>query len=372
MLSAWKSFFRKEERRYDVALVSDLRFLGGTSSSNAQEIRIQHAAGLKTALFHVPSTLIGRRRKTISPQIQRCLDLGYADLLDSKTRVYAPVTIVRHPTVAMSKRYLPRALRTDHVVLVINHPPRSNRKVDYELATVIKNISSAFGKLPQARPIGPAVAKACLVESKDVKLGEHWYNVFEAPPAVNRSRSPSDPIIIGRHSRDGIEKWPADGDVIRKIYPDASGVRVKILGGAEAPKKILEQLPSNWQVYGFNEISVPEFLNSIDVYVYFHHPSWIEAFGRAVCEAIVAGIPTILPPSFEPLYGDACLYCEPSDVLELVRRLQHSPEWAAEVGRNGRRIMIERFGPLEHLSRLRQLGLEISATSAESLTRLAS
>ena len=63
MLSAWKSFFRKEERRYDVALVSDLQFLGGTSSSNAQEIRIQHAAGLKTALFHVPSTLIGRRQK---------------------------------------------------------------------------------------------------------------------------------------------------------------------------------------------------------------------------------------------------------------------------------------------------------------------
>ena len=38
-------------------------------------------------------------------------------------------------------------------------------------------------------------------------------------------------------------------------------------------------------------------------------------------EAMAAGVPVILPPEFEPTFGEAALYAPPEEVWELVARL---------------------------------------------------
>ncbi len=358
----WGAFVRNKERSYDVAIISDARFPGGTSSSNAQEIKINHRAGLKTAFFHVPSSLLQNSKRPVSPQLRECQKLGFVDFLNPGDAAFAPLTVIRHPTVAMSDRGLPAALRTHRAIVVLNHPPAwFDGQRHYDLDEVARNVASALGTTAEMRPNSPVIARAC--ENLGNSVGPCWYNVFDVPEEIRRTRSTSDPFVIGRHSRDSTDKWPENAQDVRQAYPDVEGVSVAVLGGAETARGLLGKLPSNWNVYPFNAMPVSEFLKKIDVYVYFHHTSYVEAFARAPSEAIISGVPTILPRSLEPLFEDACLYCEPDQVTTLVRRLQFEPEWRAHVARHGRKRMIERFGAQQHLERLRAMGLAISTVA---------
>jgi hypothetical protein len=78
-------------------------------------------------------------------------------------------------------------------------------------------------------------------------------------------------------------------------------------------------------VYAYDEVSVRSFLYQLDFYVYFPHPNMIEAFGRAILEALASGCVTILPPRFAPTFGDAAVYCEPMEVGALVEQFYGAP-----------------------------------------------
>lgn len=185
-------------RRYDVALITDLRFPGGTGSSNATEIDIQHKAGLSTVLFHAPSSQIPSKRGHFSAKIAACLNNGQADLRPNFAKTYAPLTIIRHPTVANTRQFLPSNLKTDRVVVVINHPAlRGNGVVDYELSDVIANVKATLGHVPELRGNSPLVEAYCRgPRSQDVVLGDPWPNVFRIPARTTR-RHPSRPFVIG-------------------------------------------------------------------------------------------------------------------------------------------------------------------------------
>lgn len=347
----------QKESAYDVALITDVRFSGGTSASNAQEIKIHHRLGMRTAIFHAPSHLLDKRNDFISAALRECLELGYADLVPTTAKVFAPVTIVRHPTVALSIQGLPKMLRTEQLVLVINHPARrAGGQIDYDLSVVSRNLDNQFGVQAKLCPISPVIAAACQKPGGEIiPLDELWLNVFDVPLYRGGSSALSSHITIGRHSRDHSDKWPGDAQTIRNAYPADKNIKINVLGGAKTPQKLLGILPHNWTVYGYNEISIDEFLSKIDVYVYFHHEDWVEAFGRAVAEAVFRGIPTILPPTFEPLFKDACLYCQSENVPQLIQKLRSNPNWREQVGLNGRKSMIARFGPEQHRVRLRNL-----------------
>ena len=99
-----------------------------------------------------------------------------------------------------------------------------------------------------------------------------------------------------------------------------------MLGGGPFLHTLLGSYPRNWQVYGFNAITVERFLGMIDFFVYFHHSRWVEAFGRAIIEAMASGALVILAPHFRPLFGDAAVYAEPEQAPELVQSYHASPK----------------------------------------------
>jgi hypothetical protein len=49
-------------------------------------------------------------------------------------------------------------------------------------------------------------------------------------------------------------------------------------------KRLIGERPANWQILEAHEIPVRDFLSRIDFFVYFHHPDWVEAYGRTVAE----------------------------------------------------------------------------------------
>lgn len=358
---------------YDVLMVTDCRFPGGNSSSVVEEITAQHRAGLRTALWHVPSPIL-KKPRPFSPKIRRALADGLADLVLPCDHVRAALLLARHPTVFSSPPLQMPCVQADEVVLAVNQVPSDERgeAAYYDVRRVDEIMSETFGMRPRWAPIGPRVRDQLLPYSDLVRLdAQDWENIIDVDAwKVPRTGFVGDRPVIGRHSRGHWTKWPDNKPDIVAAYPDDPSFAVSILGGTSAPRRILGGLPGNWTDHPFDSISPQKYLAQIDFFVYFHHHGLIEAFGRVVLEALSAGAVAIVPPYLERLFGDACLYAEPSDVRPLVRDL--FDDWNAYAARSARGTALarRRFSYETHVRRIsRSLpGLEPRSPVAANAT----
>ena len=153
-------------------------------------------------------------------------------------------------------------------------------------------------------------------------VSDDWVNIIDVDAwHTDRPWWQSDRPVIGRHSRPSPQKWPTDPKIIEAVYPVDGSAIVRILGGADPVRDVLGYVPESWQVMPFGAVDPREFLAQLDFFVYYHHPAWVEAFGRNILEAMASGLPAILPPHFRRLFGDSAIYAEPAEVPSVVSRL---------------------------------------------------
>jgi hypothetical protein len=184
-------------------------------------------------------------------------------------------------------------------------------------------------------------------------LADDWHEIIDVSLWWSGRERPGTGVpVIGRHGRPDPVKWPRDADDLLRAYPEAGDVRVRILGGGEIAVHRLGRRPSTWDIVEFGAESPRDFLTTLDFFVYFHDPDWVEAFGRTLLEAMAAGVPVIAGPHFRPVFGDAALYTEPAGVRDLVRTLHGDPARYRAVVTRARRFVEERFGPGSHVARL--------------------
>jgi len=339
---------------FDVILLSDFRFQGGTSQSNAEEIKAQARIGLSTGLAQVASPLL-RRPRPINPAIQTCVDERLATFIPPGVRSRCRLLIIRHPTVLLRGRKAMPRVEADRVVVVINHPPRDGKtgRPYYELARLEEVVRRSFGTVGTWFPIGPLVRKAILREGAAALAPEDWCNILDtADWRTARTSYVSDRPVIGRHSRDSTDKWPTRAEEVLLAYPNESEFRTRILGGANCARAVLGYLPANWEVIPFGATSPRDFLATIDFFVYYHHPGWVESFGRIILEALASGAPAILAPHFADLFGDAAIYAEPAEVREIVRELYRDRARYEERSHKGVALVENRFSHATHARRL--------------------
>ncbi|QSZ49900.1 hypothetical protein AYX22_16780 [Arthrobacter sp. D5-1] len=154
---------------------------------------------------------------------------------------------------------------------------------------------------------------------------------------------------------------------------------VRILGGSRAAELVLNKRPSNWTVYEFGSLPPTDFLAEIDFWVYFHHPHTLEAYGRAIMEALDSGCVVILPSYLEPTFGAAAVYAEPSEVREVVRQFSADRDKFIAQSTRGQNFA-RKMGPEIHTDRLATYGIqprtkdasaeEVSASEAMGLRRV--
>ncbi|MCX7305830.1 MAG: hypothetical protein NTV73_16095 [Hyphomicrobiales bacterium] len=344
---------------YDLIIATDLRFIGGSGQSTLEEVLVAARQGWKVGLWHIASKLV-EHRGTLNRGISDALKSGTATLVNNVTGpVKTKVLLFRHPSVLNYGGDPLPDIRADHVLLVVNHTPIKLGRIDYLLPYCVRQLRQAYNVEPKVFPIGPLIRNAVneLYDGTVRMEASDWTNVFDLDRfAVPREAIDRSVIRIGRHSRPGLEKWPTSAADIRAAYPMRRDIEVHILGGSAVPDQILRGRPGNWRVSAFGAMPPELFLSGIDVFVYYHHPDWIEAFGRVIVEAMAAGLPVILPPHFEPLFKDSVIFSAPEGVLGHIDRLKTAATYRA-YSEKARRFAEQNFGHAALILRLERLGL---------------
>lgn len=318
-------------RHFDVVFCLDWRPFGGPQKSTMEEIRALRGAGLNVAVMHLESWRhMTTEDRPMAEPIQRWINEGVDGLADGADAgpleqvlvtddVTCDLLVLRYPPILQFRSGERSAVRPERMIVLANQAPaeRDGSDIRYDPDACHANAADMFGIEPVWVPQGPQVREALgdLAALADFDMPGILDTAAIAPPRTGfRSVRP----VVGRHSRDDATKWPTAAD-LPLVYPGDGRWDVRVMGGVKSVARITGRpVPPDWTCYGFNETDVEAFLYQLDFWVYFPHPMQYEAFGRAVLEALAAGCVTILPPRFEPTFGDAALYCEPSEVGKIV------------------------------------------------------
>lgn len=319
------------DHTFDILLGIDPRFPGGTSGAVAHELRALYGAGLRVGLVRMPTRLL-RHVPADHRAITEAVDAGWASWTAGIAT--APLLAVHNPQVLDEPDTLARIdARVDAVVVVAHQVPVDGRGAAYvDPVRIAEHARALTGHDPVWAPITPLCRDSIVRHGLPVRLlTETWANtIFVDDWGHARPAPPNTRLTIGRHSRTEPEKWPATMGELRRIYAaDAHDVDVRFLGVDDRFRRDLGPVPRNWTLIDFGAQDVRSFLSELDVFVYLHHPRWIETFGRTVAEAIAAGVPCVLPPYFEQTFGPAALYSADHSAVDVARRLHADPEaWA--------------------------------------------
>lgn len=345
------------QQRYDVLIIADLRFPGGTSTAIAAEIEAHTRAGYSTGLIALKAPVL-KFPHPIHPAIRGCIDRGLCELVDPATPVSAGLVLLHHP---QSFTHLPaRPLRVDGEasLLIVHQPPLDAAGGPfYDWGSIDRNVEAFLGTRPLWAPISPRVREQLLGLSEGPRLhASDWHNVLDADAWRLDRRDLAGPVpVIGRHSRPDPLKWPASRDEILQLYPASDEFRVRILGVDQALRRLLAPVPGNWEVLPFGAITPLDFLRSIDFFVYFHHPRWVEAFGRSIAEAMAAGRLVVLPPYFRSLFQEAAVYAEPAEVVPLLHRFRGDEPARVAQCEQAEAYVRQHFSYARHVERVRSL-----------------
>jgi UDP:flavonoid glycosyltransferase YjiC (YdhE family) len=341
----------------DVAIIGDFRFPGGTSSSIAHEIRALRQGGYSVGLVPVRGPIL-KRDRPIHALIQAAIDRGDAALVTDGDALEARLGLFENPQVfTQLPSRLPR-LSLGEKLLVVHHPTLDARGAPWYDPAVVHGVCETMGGDGlQWAPISP-VCRANLRQAKLPfrLLDEDWLNIFFVEEwRAERMRPAGERPVIGRHSRPEWHKWPATRAELLTVYPDDPVIDVRLLGVGDHTKRLVGEWPANWRALEFGTVEPAEFLRSIDFFVYFHHPEWVEAFGRTVAEAVASGAVAILPEHFRATFGEAALYRAPEEVVPTVREFYADWERYRLQSALGTRLVERRFGPQPYLDRVARL-----------------
>ena len=342
-------------RTYDIAILSDLRFPGGTAAAIADEIRANSTAGYRTALINIRCGLL-KAPRPINPVIRSLIDVGLADLVDPDSPLDVGLAMAHNPRVFETRVLAKLSIRAEERLLIAHHPPSVGAGVPhYDPDTVNNNVCELFQGECMWAPVGPTVRTQLAHHDRTKLLEYDWHNFIEVRRFYRNRPSRIPQPIIGRHSRPDPLKWPDTRDRILSIYPNDPDYPVHILGGGQFLQDIVGTYPTNWKVWEFDQIDPADFLSNIDFFVYFHHSQWTEAFGRAVIEAMAAQALVIVPPVFKELFDDAAIYCREDEALSAVRSLTKDHTRYADQIERARDAVETRFDSQIHVKRVRML-----------------
>ncbi len=319
---------------FDIIVVTDPRYQGGTSSAVAAETAASVAAGYKVGLICFEAENL-RLPYKVNPKLRVLIERGDLTLIHPGTPVRCGLAILHNPYVAGLVPAEPLNITADKRLVVVHHPPFDGDAIPaYDLAAAMRNAEEILAGPAEWSPVGPNARAAFTYCKDDIALTPYdWANVIDfdswrrQPLAINRSRA-----RIGRHSRADMRKFPGSRTACLQIYGDGSHADVDLLGCPTELRAMLEPVPTNWTLRPYGDVNVRDYLDQLDAFVYYHREDWVEAFGYAVIEAMARGVPCVLSPALTQTFGNAARIVPASDALDAAIEVAHEPNAQREAG----------------------------------------
>jgi len=321
-------------RHYDVVFAGDWVSDGGPQKSMLEEIRSLDVSGLKIGICDMEAFrfMTTSSIKTLCSEIRDMLHAGVIEEVLLTDTVEVCLLIIRYPPILQFTPRNPSCWTINKAVLIANQAPCEADGSDLRYLTneCTDNAKNLFGVEPLWVPQGPHVRIAIeklippsllsSVNNPGIIDREKWVGT--------REKGRRSMLCIGRYSRDTPVKFPETKELMLEIYP-SSGYDVHFLGGVKSMEVLFgnKTVPRNWHVYPFGSVSPQQFLDSIDIFLYFDNSIIVEAFGRSILEAMASGCVLILPKKFEEVFGPGPIYCDSHQVKNELEKLQQDREY---------------------------------------------
>ena len=351
------------ETTYDVVLAGDWKKYGGPQKSMLEELKALTGAGYSVGILHLEAArFMSTRSADLNEPIQTLLNEGVVEQVFYDEAASVKLLVLRYPPILQFPPNEASKLEVERMVVLANQAPseKDGSDIRYLVPDCLKNARFMFRSEVLWAPQGPQVRKAIEPYLNDSELCnfdlpgivdlEEW-----AKPSINFNGQKVP--VIGRHSRDDPMKWPESREDILAAYPADGTVKVRAMGGWNTVFKILgrKKTPDNWELLRRDEEDVRSFLHSLDFYVFYQHSSAIEAFGRSILEAIASDLVVILPPHYEEVFGEAAVYCAPTEVKEVINYYrQNADKYFAQVDKS-RDVLAKNFTHEAHVSKIQML-----------------
>lgn len=354
---------------YDCLVVADARFAGGSTAALVTDVTAMSGLGLRVGLLFVRSAYLDDSRDPPNPKALALADLPGVTRLSPGCAAHGRLAFLHHPLV-FSRGIEERAnLSADRAVIVAHHLPfRADGSLEYNPLDAIRRARVALGLSAWIAPVSGMVRAQIAAFAPFLRqTSVDWPNVFDVSDwTITRQPFPdSGPLTIGRHGRSDPLKFPATGPDIDASLPVGSDLKVRVLGCPTAALAGKGAHPEGWEALEFGAEAVPDFLNSLDVFVYHYHPRLNEAFGRTVVEAGLCGRPLLLDPRLQQTFGDLAAYCTPTEVRNAVDRIASDPAAARAKTSDVRRRMAALYASESLGARLEQIADDHGETSRQ-------
>lgn len=342
---------------FDIITIGDFRHPLGRSSTLAEQLKAAALFGYRVGLVQIESLLV-EHPAAVDDDISALIKNDLAALLDPDQPASAKLLIAADPVLFT---HLPRRvlqLEADvRLVMVRESPINAWGDEVYDWPGISRHAAEVLGGPVIFAPLHQgARAQLRNLDPSPVMTAEDWEDSLD-PQRFQQQRDSfrgSRPVL-GRHGQERAKAWPDDPAVLLAAYPDDRSLVVRLLGGSHALKGVLGPIPRNWEVLASDSVGVSGFLSTLDFFVFTHHPSRVDPVEPPILEAMASGVVTILPLSFEPIFGGAAVYAAPERIEEAVRHLYADWTAYARQSQRGVQAIASRFSPARHLDRLRDL-----------------
>lgn len=169
-------------------------------------------------------------------------------------------------------------------------------------------------------------------------------NYFDVDSYPFFKRSEKDTFTIGKHSRPDPYKFSKDFPLFYQNL-GLKNPKYRVMGVDDKIKDLFRwyDFDDKWELLLPEKESALDFLNSLDVYIYNSHTSFIENQSRAIIEAALTGLPIIAPNKYNFPYQiineETGFLCDSySDYQKYSKELEKSFSLRLEMGEKASKI----------------------------------
>ncbi len=362
-------------RQYDIIALGDFRKPTCQASTVIDQLQAAVTFGYHVGLVQLKSNLTDQPA-SLHHDIRSMVDQGLLSLLDPNLSASTKLLLATDPRLFthLPKRLLQIEARI-RLVMVREGPINSYGEELYDWTTTNRHAIEMLGGPVTFAPLHDVVRRQLTDLDPNVRLTDDDWHDFLAPGLCRQKRDgfKGPQPVIGRHGQASPDAWPNDPATLLSAYPDNREIAVRLLGCGSILRDIIRPFPRSWEILAPDSVSVRDFLASLDFFVYTQHPSRVNPVDRTIHEALASGAVAILPPSFEPIFGDAAVYALPNEIEATIWRLYSDRTAYAHQSRLGVQAATERYSAPQGIDRLRVLigSPDTDGSAAKGSTRAA-